>query len=107
MQELGQVILQKSQYAMKKIAEIEGVSIPFSKSAHFKEFVVNFNKSGKTAETINKALLKENIFGGKDITKEFTELENCAVYCITEIHSKEDIDRLAKTLDKCINGGGC
>lgn len=106
MQELDQIIVQKTQYAINKLSEIEGVEIPFSQSSHFKEFVVDFTDTGKTVETINKTLLKKGIFGGKDITKEFSELGNCAVYCITEIHSKEDIDRLVQTLDECISEGG-
>lgn len=101
-QELGKLIMQKSQYAMKKLSEIEGVSIPFYASSHFKEFVVDFSTSSKTVKEVNKALLEEGIFGGKDISKEFPELGNCAVYCITEIHTKEDIDRLVHAVDECL-----
>ncbi len=103
MQELGQLILQKSQYAMKKISEIKGVKIPFLKSPHFKEFVVDFSATGKTVKEVNKSLLKKGIFGGKDISSEFPELGNCAVYCVTEIHTKEDIDKLAQALAECLN----
>ena len=100
MKELGQVIVQKSQYAVRKLSEIKGVKIHFKQSSHFKEFVVDFNNTGKSVKEINNVLLEKNIFGGKDISNEFPELENCAVYCITEIHSKEDIDRLAHTLEE-------
>ena len=106
MQELGKVIVQKSQYAINKLLDIKGITVPFSQSSHFKEFVVDFTNTGKTVESINKALLEKGIFGGKNISKEFSELGNCSVYCITEIHSKEDIDRLAQTLEECIDGGG-
>ncbi len=102
MQELGQLIVQKSQYAIKKLSEIEGVNIPFYASSHFKEFVVDFSTSSKTVKEVNKTLLKEGIFGGKDISKEFPELGNCAVYCVTEIHTKEDIDRLVQAVDECL-----
>lgn len=105
MQELGKLVLQKSQYAMKKLSEIQGIKIQFSQSSHFKEFVVNLNGTGKTVKEVNKALLKKRIFGGKDISSEFSELENCAVYCVTEIHTKEDIDRLAQALDEYLNEG--
>lgn len=101
-QELGKLIMQKSQYAMKKLSEIEGVSIPFFASSHFKEFVVDFSTSSKMVKEVNKALQEEGIFGGKDISKEFPELGNCAVYCITEIHTKEDIDRLVHAVDECL-----
>ena len=55
---------------------------------------------------IVQILLKKRIFGGKDISVEFPELGNCAVYCVTEIHTKEDIDRLAMALDEYLNKGG-
>jgi glycine dehydrogenase subunit 1 len=66
---------------------------------HFKEFTVDFNAAGKTVEDINKFLRKNGIFGGKDLSKEFPELENCALYCVTEVHTKNDIDHLAQTLN--------
>ncbi|MBK5113274.1 MAG: aminomethyl-transferring glycine dehydrogenase subunit GcvPA [Candidatus Heimdallarchaeota archaeon] len=102
-QEVGQLILQKSQYAAKKLSEIKGVKIPFQNTPHFKEFVVDFSDSGKTVEDVNKSLLEKGIFGGKDISAEFPELGKCAVFSVTEVHSKEDIDRLVQTLDECLN----
>ena len=102
-QEVGQLILQKSQYAMKKLSEIKGVTIPFQETTHFKEFVVDFSESGKTVEEVNKALLEKGIFGGKDISTKFPELGNCAVYCVTEVHTKEEIDRLAQALKECLS----
>lgn len=102
MQELGKLIIQKSQYAMKKISEIKGIKIPLLQT-HFKEFVVDFNNTGKTVKEVNKALLKRGIFGGKDISGEFPGLGNSALYCITEIHTQEDIDRLVQALDECLN----
>jgi len=102
-QELGKLILQKSQYAMKKISEIKGIKIPLSRSAHFKEFVVDFNTTGKTVKEVNKALLEQGIFGGKDISTEFPQLSNSALYCVTEIHIKEDIDKLVQTLSEFLD----
>lgn len=95
--EIGNLIVQRSKYGMRLLSEIEGVKILFS-STSFKEFVVNFDNTGKTVEQVNKKLLEHKIFGGKDITKEFPELGNSALYCITEVHNQEDIKRLAKTM---------
>ncbi len=94
MQEIGEKIMQTSHYAMAKISEIEGVKAPVFGSTHFKEFVVNFDETGRTAEEINKALLSHGVFGGKDLTRERPELGNSALYCVTEVHAKGDIDRL-------------
>lgn len=102
MRELGQTIMQRSQYAMKMLSEIKGVKAPLFSSPHFKEFVVDFNDTKKTVERINKYLLERNIFGGKDLSQEFPELGNCALYCVTEVHTKEDIDHLVRALKECL-----
>ena len=102
MQELGKSIMQRSQYAAKKISEIKGVEVSF-KSTFFKEFVVDFNETDKSVTGINKSLLDNGIFGGKDLSKEFYELKNCALYCVTEKHTKEDIDKLVQALKGCLS----
>ena len=102
MREIGEGIMQRSCYAMAQLSEIEGVRAPVFRSAHFKEFVVNFDDAGKTVEEINKELLGHRIFGGKDLTREFPELGNSALYCVTEVHTKEDIDGLANSIKEVV-----
>ena len=102
MQELGRTVMQKSQYAMKKLSAIKGVKAPVFASCHFKEFVVSFRETGVAVKDINKALLERNIFGGKDLSSEFPELKGSALYCVTEVHTKEDIDSLARALRECL-----
>ena len=102
MQEIGEGIMQRSKYAQLQLSKIEGVKAPFFKSTHFKEFIMNFDDKGITVEEINKALLKHNIFGGKSLKNEFPELGNSALFCFTEVHTKDDIDRLVRTLEEVI-----
>jgi len=87
---------------MLQMSKIKGVRSPVFQSTHFKEFVVNFDGTGKTVAEINKALLRHKIFGGKDLTKEFPELGNSALYCFTEVHTKDDIDRLVIALKEVV-----
>lgn len=100
MADLGQTILQKSTYAKALLNDIPGVVASRFRSPGFKEFVVDFNATGKTVEEINKALLDEGIFGGKDLSAEFSELGQSALYCVTEIHTQADIDRLIAALSR-------
>ena len=100
MREVGEAIIQKSQYAAKRLSEIEGVEIPFS--GFFKEFLVNFDGAGKKVSEINRALLDHKIFGGKDLTGEFPELGSSALYCVTEMHAKEDVDKLATAIEEVL-----
>ncbi|HUK29368.1 MAG TPA: hypothetical protein VLV31_13170, partial [Candidatus Acidoferrales bacterium] len=100
--ELGEGILQRAEYTMKKLATVKGVKVPVLSGPHFKEFVVNFDRTGKTVKQINKSLLKKRIFGGKDLSKEFPELGQSALYCVTEVHTKADLDMLVDALKEVV-----
>ena len=101
MVEIGEGLMQRTAYAIQKLSQVPGVSIPFS-GIHFKEFVVDFNGSGQTVASIHKGLLAKGIFGGKDLSTEFPALGQCALYAVTEIHAQADIDRLAATLQEVL-----
>ena len=96
MRELGEGLLQRSHYAARLLEEVEGVSVPFR--CFFKEFPVNFDAAGVKVSEVNSRLLKEGIFGGQDISEEFPELGQCGLYCVTEKHTKADLQRLAVAL---------
>ncbi len=102
MLDIGEGIMSRSHYAMAHMTKIKGVKAPVFRSPHFKEFVVNFDGTGKRVSEINKALLARGIFGGKDLTQEFPELGNSALYCVTEVHTKDDIDRLVTALKETV-----
>jgi glycine dehydrogenase subunit 1 len=93
MEELGETIIQKSNYTASLIEEINGVDVPYR--GFFKEFPVKFSKPVKE---INEALLGHGIFGGKDINGEYPELGDSALYCVTEMHSLGMIEKLAAAL---------
>lgn len=100
--QLGETIMYKANYAMQLLSNVKGVKTPIFKSAHFKEFTVNFDKTGLTAEEVNKKLLRQQVHGGKDISKELPELGETALYCVTEIHSKQEIERLRDALEEIL-----
>ncbi|MFW9991363.1 MAG: aminomethyl-transferring glycine dehydrogenase subunit GcvPA [Candidatus Odinarchaeota archaeon] len=102
LQELGTVIMKKARYAMLKLSAVEGLVVPGIGVPHFKEFVVDFTDSGKTASEVNELLLEKGIFGGKDLSNEFPDMGQRALYCVTEIHTKEDIDRLVHSMEECL-----
>ena len=93
MAETGRTIMQMSQYAAKQLSKVRGVKLKL-RSPFFKEFVINFDKTGKTVARINNALLKHKIIGGKDLSKEFPELGQSALYCVTETKTMDDIQNL-------------
>ena len=42
------------------------------------------------------------IFGGLDLSKDFPWLGNSALYCVTEVHMKKDLDKLASALKEVL-----
>jgi glycine dehydrogenase subunit 1 len=99
MREVGETIIGMTAYAKKGLAGVPGVRMPLT-ATPFMEFVVNFDATGKNVAEINKKLLDYKIFGGKDISKEFPELGQSALYCVTEMISKEEVDQLVGALQE-------
>ncbi|WP_442603231.1 aminomethyl-transferring glycine dehydrogenase subunit GcvPA [Paenibacillus sp. KN14-4R] len=101
MQELGQTIMQKSQYAAGLLGQVEGVQLKFT-SPFFKEFIVDFTNTGLSVAAIHAKLSELGIQGGKDLSQDFPELGQSALYCVTEIHTQEELDQLASTIKGCL-----
>ncbi len=101
MREVGEMIVQRSHYAAKRLAGIDGVEVPFSPH-FFKEFVVRF-KGKKPVREINRSLREQKVFGGKDLTREFPQLGESSLYCVTEVHTKAAIDRLVDALGRALS----
>ena len=99
--EVGELILSRARYAAHRIDAIDGVSVRWP-GTQFKEFVVDFSATGKTVAAINAALQERGIFGGKDLSAEIPAFGQSALYCVTEIHTAADIDRLAATLQEVL-----
>jgi glycine dehydrogenase subunit 1 len=100
MRELGEGCMQRAQYAAQELAKIDGVELVFN-ATPFKEFVLRFTGS-KSVEEINAALRQKKIFGGHALEKDYPSLENCALYCVTEIHSQADIDSLVTAVKEAV-----
>jgi len=95
LRELAEVCAANARYAMKKLSAIEGLSAPIFSSPHFNEFTLRVENAKITIKEFNKELLARGIQGGKPLMQEFPELGEASLLCVTEIHSKDDIDRLA------------
>jgi glycine dehydrogenase subunit 1 len=99
--DIGRTILQRSHYAARRLAELPGVEVRWP-SGFFKELVVSFDGTGRTVAEIDAALRERGIFGGKDLSQDFPELGQSALYCVTEVHAQEDVDRLVDTLGEVV-----
>lgn len=89
LKKLAELNLKKANYLAREICKINGFKKAFN-SLHFNEFVI---QSEKSAEEINKKLLKKGILGGLLLEKHFPELKNSMLIGITEMHDKESLDK--------------
>ncbi|NHE67668.1 aminomethyl-transferring glycine dehydrogenase subunit GcvPA [Rhodococcus sp. D-46] len=98
-EDVGGLILQRAHYAAQLLSDLDGIHVTFP-SGFFKEFVVNFDDTDKSVDEINAALRDLQIFGGKDLSRDFPELGASALYCVTEVHTMADIERLVGAVRK-------
>ena len=103
MRELGETVMRRSAYAAARLGEIDGVRSPALSAPFFKEFVVDLGDSGRTVAEVNASLLAEGIFGGYDLSGEVPRMGQSALYCVTEVHDRADIDRLAAALEDALS----
>ena len=98
MREVGETVMGNAMYAARRMGEVPGLRAPALTGPIFKEFTVDFTGTGKTVAQINDALLERGILGGKDLSAEFPELGQTALFCVTEVHRQADLDRLVSTI---------
>jgi glycine dehydrogenase subunit 1 len=103
MHELGEGIMARARYAALQLDRIPGVRAPVFQAPFYQEFVVDLNGTGRTVSEINRALLQKGILGGKDLSGEFPKLGQCALFCVSEVHTQQDIDRLAYSLKEVMS----
>ena len=102
MVELGEGIMQRAAYLAGELNKLDGVTAPKFSAPFFKEFVVDFGGTGKKVADINKQLLERKIFGGKDLSEMCPDLGQSALYCVTEVHTRGDLDALVTALKEIL-----
>ncbi len=104
--DLAELCASNASYAMKKLNMIKGLRAPIFDAPHFNEFTLTCDDTHVSIQKLNAGLLKRGIQGGKSLRAEFPELGETALLCTTELHSREDIDRLASALNELLGGKG-
>jgi glycine cleavage system P protein (glycine dehydrogenase) subunit 1 len=102
LRQLFETILVKTSYAIKMLSEIPGVAVPRFSGSHYQEFVVSFKGGKGTLARLNKSLLSQGVHGGKSLVNDFPELGESALFCVTEVHSTEAIDKLRLLIEKLL-----
>ena len=95
LQEVAQQCAQKAAYAARRIAELEGFTLPFS-APRFNEFVVR--GPGLATELLQKLASNNEINGGLALSRYFSDRPNDFLVCVTELNSRDEIDALVEAL---------
>ncbi len=93
LRELAEINLSKCEYAKRRLAE--GRHLRFT-APTFNEFVLTLK--GDPDQTL-KQLSVQGILCGLPLKRFYPEMKNEVLLCVTEKHSREDIDRLAQALE--------
>ncbi len=88
---VAELCYQKAHYAAGRIAELPGYALPVE-GVFFQEFVVSCPRP--VAET-HLALERAGIIGGFDVSDRYP---NGMLLCVSEVNTKDDIDRLVAAL---------
>lgn len=88
---IAELCYHKAHYAAEAIGKLKEYSLVFQQP-FFNEFVV---RCPINPQQVNKALFQEGIIGGLDISH---IIDSSMLLCVTEVNTKQDMDRLVEIL---------
>jgi glycine dehydrogenase subunit 1 len=100
--DLGELLVQRTAYAVDRLAAVDGVEL-IHDAPVVREFAVRLD--APVARVLDRCAA-EGIAAGYPLGREYPEHENGLLVAITERRSKEDIDRLAETLEGAVAESG-
>ena len=96
---LGEAVISNSHYAAHRLSRVKGVKSPHFSGAFFKEFVLSYTKAN--ARSVYSNLSRRGVLAGYPVQKAFGVGE-AGLYCVTEVHTVDDIERLAGALEEVV-----
>jgi glycine dehydrogenase subunit 1 len=98
--QVAELCYHKAHYTAERIANLPGYSL-WSPTTFFNEFVIH---CPATAMEINDHLLDHDILGGYDLSQDYPDLNNHILIAVTEMNTREQIDRLVEVLSEVNHG---
>jgi len=98
---LAESIWLRSHYAARRLRSL-GVEAPVFKAEFFKEFTARFPIPYRE---VHAKLLEKRILGGLPLSRWGRSCRE-ALFCVTEAHSRSDIDRLVDAVAEALGGAG-
>jgi glycine dehydrogenase subunit 1 len=97
--ELGEQCLRRAHFAQERICAVTGFT-PLFDRPFFDEFAVT---CPLPVEQLNAELRARGIIGGYDLSRDYPELTNAALFCVTETRTRDDIDALVAALEEIVS----
>ena len=95
LRQVAELCYHKAHYAADQIDALDGLTV-LRDQPFFNEFVVS---CPRPVEEINDALLEQRgIIGGYDLGRDYPDLENHMLLCVTEMNPRQSIDVLVEGL---------
>jgi glycine dehydrogenase subunit 1 len=96
--EVAEQCLSKASYLREKISQLKGFALSYPKTASFNEFVVKVR--GGDAKATQERLARDGILAGVPMSRYYPERRDELLVAVTELHSREDLDRLVLAFDR-------
>ena len=102
LRKLSEAILGRTHYLVSELRRFKELEAPFyPEGIYFGEVPIRFK--GLNAEEVIKKLIKKGIHIGPPLSRFYAErLQECLI-CVSELHTKKDIDRLLTSLSEVIS----
>jgi glycine dehydrogenase subunit 1 len=100
LRQVAELCYHKAHYAAEAISGIPGFS-PWSAAPFFNEFVI---QTPAPVSEINDVLLDHDILGGYDLSQDHPSLDRHMLVAVTEMNTRDEIDRLVEVLSEGSNG---
>ena len=98
--EIGELMLQRTAYARKALAAVEGVE-PLHEQPVIREFAVRLDAD---VHDVIERCAAEGVNPGYPLGADYDEFEDGLLVAITEQRTRADIDRLAEVLGRAVAG---
>jgi glycine dehydrogenase subunit 1 len=100
LRQLALLNVQRATYARHRLAALPGCRLAFS-GATFNEFVL---ETPKPARDILTPSIAQRLIPGLDLGRFYAERSHQLLICVTEMNTREDIDRLCAALATAVQG---
>jgi glycine dehydrogenase subunit 1 len=96
--ELGELLARRTAYARERLAGVDGVSLLHEQPV-VREFAVALDAP---VDAVRARCLDEGVNPGYALHRDYPEFENGLLVALTELRTREDIDRLADVLGRAV-----